>query len=152
MHITAKIGKLEKEEISKNYFNKMAKTRIALIQMSMSSDRQKNINSAIRRIKQAYKKKAKVVCLPELFLSNYFCQQEKHSNFNLAEKIPGITTDIFCSLAKELKIELIPFLLEGVAMKPEFNQSDGIHPNEKGTIIISRTLEEIIIKALNKKN
>ena len=59
---------------------------------------------------------------------------------------------IFPDLAKELKIELIPFLLEGVAMKPEFNQSDGIHPNEKGTIIISRTLEEIIIKALNKKN
>ena len=59
---------------------------------------------------------------------------------------------IFPDLAKEFKIELIPFLLEGVAMKPEFNQSDGIHPNEKGTIIISRTLEEIIIKALNKKN
>ena len=37
-------------------------------------------------------------------------------------------------------------------MKPEFNQSDGIHPNEKGTIIISGTLEEIIIKTLNKKN
>ena len=59
---------------------------------------------------------------------------------------------IFPDLAKEFKIELIPFLLEGVAMKPEFNQSDGIHPNEKGTIIISRTLEEIIIKTLNKKN
>ena len=80
--------------------------------MSMSSDRQKNINSAIRRIKQAYKKKAKVVCLPELFLSNYFCQQEKHSNFNLAEKIPGITTDIFCSLAKELKIIIIMPMFE----------------------------------------
>ena len=59
---------------------------------------------------------------------------------------------IFPDLAKEFKIELIPFLLEGVAMRPEFNQSDGIHPNEKGTIIISRTLEEIIIKTQNKKN
>ena len=59
---------------------------------------------------------------------------------------------IFPDLSKKFKIELIPFLLEGVAMKPEFNLSDGIHPNEKGTIIISRTLEEIIIKALNKKN
>jgi acyl-CoA thioesterase-1 len=39
-----------------------------------------------------------------------------------------------------------------VAMKPEFNLSDGIHPNEKGTIIISRTLEKIIIKTYNKKN
>ena len=42
--------------------------------------------------------------------------------------------------------------LEGVAMKPEFNLSDGIHPNEKGTIIMSRTLEETIIKTYNKKN
>ena len=45
--------------------------------------------------------------MPELFLSNYFCQQEKHSNFNLAEKIPGKTTNTFCSLAKELKVILI---------------------------------------------
>ena len=37
-------------------------------------------------------------------------------------------------------------------MKPEFNLSDGIHPNEEGTVIISRTLEETIIKANNKKN
>ena len=96
MYIIGKIGKLEKEETSKNYFNTMAKTRIALIQMKMSSDRQKNMNSAIRKITGAYKKKAKIVCLPELFLFNYFCQQEKHSNFNLAEKIPGKTTDIFC--------------------------------------------------------
>ncbi len=59
---------------------------------------------------------------------------------------------IFPNLAKKFKIELIPFLLEGVAMKPEFNLSDGIHPNEKGTIIMSRTLEETIIKTYNKKN
>ena len=59
---------------------------------------------------------------------------------------------IFPDLAKKFKIELIPFLLEGVAMKPEFNLSDGIHPNEKGTIIISRTLEKTIIKTYNKKN
>ena len=59
---------------------------------------------------------------------------------------------IFPDLAKKFKIRLIPFLLEGVAMKPKFNLSDGIHPNAKGTLIISRTLEEIIIKTLKKKN
>ena len=90
----------------------MTKTRIALIQMKMSSDPKKNMNSAIRKIKEAYKKRAKVICLPELFLSNYFCQQEKHSNFNLAEKIPGETTNIFCSLARELKIIIIAPLFE----------------------------------------
>ena len=85
----------------------MTKTRIALIQMKMSSDQKKNMGSAIKKIKEACKKKAKIICLPELFLSNYFCQQEKHSNFNLAEKIPGKTTNTFCLLAKELKVILI---------------------------------------------
>ena len=90
----------------------MVKTRIALLQMKMTSDRKKNLKSAIRKIKEASKKKAKVVCLPELFLSNYFCQQEKHSNFNLAERIPGKTTDILCSLAKDLKIIIIASIFE----------------------------------------
>ena len=89
----------------------MIKTRIALIQMKMSSDRQENMNSAIKKIREAYKKSKN--CMPsELFLSNYFCQQEKHSNFNLAEKIPGETTNIFCSLARELKIIIIAPLLK----------------------------------------
>ena len=75
MHIIVKIGKIDKEEISKNYFSKMTKTKIALVQMKMSSETQKNMSSAIKKIKEASKKKAKVVCLPELFLSNYFCQE-----------------------------------------------------------------------------
>ena len=75
----------------------MTKIKIALIQMKMSSDTQKNMSIAIKKIKEASKKKAKVVCLPELFLSNYFCQQEKHSNFHLAEKIPGKTTSVLTS-------------------------------------------------------
>tara|TARA_A100001011_G_scaffold351422_1_gene391511 strand:+ start:6175 stop:6795 length:621 start_codon:yes stop_codon:yes gene_type:complete len=59
---------------------------------------------------------------------------------------------IFPDLAKKFKIEFIPFLLEGVALKAEFNLSDGIHPNEKGTLIISKRLEKIIMKTYNKKN
>ena len=55
MLIIVKIGKLEKEEISKNYFNMMMKTRIALIQMKMSSDQKKNMSSAIKKIKEACK-------------------------------------------------------------------------------------------------
>ena len=129
----AKTGRIEKEEISKNYFNKMAKTRIALIQMKMSSDLQKNMNSALKRIKEASKKKAKIICLPELFLSNYFCQKEKHSNFNLAEKIPGKTTNILCALAKELKVIIIAPIFE--------KKTSGIYHNslvlinEKGKLV-----------------
>ena len=53
---------------------------------------------------------------------------------------------IYPDLSKQYNLPLIPFLLEGVALKPDLNLSDGIHPNEKGTIIISKTLKEIILK------
>jgi acyl-CoA thioesterase-1 len=57
---------------------------------------------------------------------------------------------IFPDLAKKFNLKFITFLLDGVAMRPDFNLSDGIHPNEKGTIIISRTLEKIILKTYKK--
>ena len=55
---------------------------------------------------------------------------------------------IFLDLSKKYKLELIPFLLDGVAMKPELNLSDGIHPNHEGIIIISAKLEKIILKKM----
>ena len=55
---------------------------------------------------------------------------------------------IYPKLSKKYNLPLIPFLLEGVALHPSLNQQDGIHPNKEGTIIISKTLQEIIIKNL----
>ncbi len=52
---------------------------------------------------------------------------------------------IYPRLAKKYDIPLIPFLLDGVALKPEYNQSDGMHPNDKGTLIISQTLKKSIL-------
>ena len=88
------------------------KIKIGIIQSKISGNIKENLYLAIKNIKKAASKKAKIVCLPELFLSNYFCQTENHSNFKLAEKIPGKTTKIFCDLAKELKIVLIISLFE----------------------------------------
>ena len=65
----------------------MSKTKIALIQMKMASDPKKNIDHAINKIKIASKKGAKIICLPELFLTKYFCQTEKHANFKLSNLI-----------------------------------------------------------------
>ena len=53
---------------------------------------------------------------------------------------------IYPELSKKFKIELIPFLLKGVALNPSLNQADGIHPNEKGVLIISETLKDSILK------
>ena len=53
---------------------------------------------------------------------------------------------IYPDLSKEFELELIPFLLKGVALNPSLNQADGIHPNEKGVLIISETLKDSILK------
>ena len=108
------------------------KTKIGLIQLKITNDIEKNIKNSIIKIKQAAKKGAKIICVPELFLSNYFCQSEKHSNFKLAEKIPNSTTKIFCELSKELKIILIISLFEKKIPGIYFNSS--IIINEKGKI------------------
>jgi len=56
--------------------------------------------------------------------------------------------NIYPSLAKKYDLSLIPFLLEGVALNPELNQDDGIHPNKKGSLIISKTLQISIIREI----
>ena len=109
------------------------KTRIGLIQMKMSADPKKNILIAINKIKDAAKKGAKIICLPELFLTYYFCQHEKHSNFKLAEKIPGPTTSVLSKISKELKVVIIASLFE--------KRTSGVYHNtcvvldEKGSMI-----------------
>ena len=125
------VGRRDKEEIFKKYFNNMGKTRLALIQMKMSSDKEKNIKSAIAKIRFAKKRGANIVCLPELFLTNYFCQVEKHSNFNLAESVPGPTTSIFSSLAKELSLILLLSIFEKKTSGIYHNTSVVINENGK---------------------
>ena len=111
----------------------MSKTKIALVQMKMSSDPKKNIKNAIGKINTAAKKGAKVICLPELFLTKYFCQVESHKNFILAEKIPGPSSNLFSSIAKELRIILIISLFEKKTSGLYHNSSIVI--NEKGKLL-----------------
>ena len=111
----------------------MSKTKIALVQMRMSSDPKKNIHNAINKINTAAKKGAKIICLPELFLTKYFCQVENHKNFVFAEKIPGPSTNLFSELAKELKIILIISLFEKKTSGLYHNSSIVI--NEKGKLL-----------------
>jgi len=56
--------------------------------------------------------------------------------------------NIFKDLSNQYNLQLIPFLLEGVAQEAKLNLNDGMHPNEKGTIIISNTLKKIILDNL----
>ena len=99
--------------------------------MKMSSNKEKNLAKAISKIKMAKKKGANIVCLPELFLTNYFCQIEKHSNFNLAENIPGPTTAIFSLLAKKLNLILLISIFEKKTSGLYHNTSVVINENGK---------------------
>jgi len=71
-----------------------------------------NLKNAVRHIRKAAKQGATVVCLPELFLSQYFCQSEDHEYFKLAEEIPGPTTKALGKVAKEEGVVIIASLFE----------------------------------------
>ncbi|MFK7847092.1 MAG: carbon-nitrogen hydrolase [Rhodothermales bacterium] len=85
---------------------------VGLVQMKCTDDQELNLEKALNLSQEAASRGAKVVCLPELFRSRYFCQEENASRFDLAEPIPGPSTDAFCSLAKKLDITIIVSLFE----------------------------------------
>ena len=85
---------------------------VGLVQMACSPEADKNLTSAIESICAAAKKGAQIICLPELFLTQYFCQTEDTQNFSLAEPLPGPTSETLSKLAKELKIVLVVPLFE----------------------------------------
>ncbi|MCR9063572.1 MAG: carbon-nitrogen hydrolase [Cytophagales bacterium] len=88
------------------------KVNVGLVQMSCVADVETNILKAIEKVKEAAAKGANIVCLQELFTSLYFCDIESPENFNLAEAIPGPTTERFEALAKELGVVIIASLFE----------------------------------------
>ncbi len=134
MHTIRVNGRIEREKIFQKYFDKMKKkTFIGLIQTKVFDNKDKNIINSIKKIKEAAKKKAKIICLPELFLTPYFCQTENHSKFKFAEKIPGSITNIYCELARELSVVLIISLFE--KKTSGFYHNTSVVINEKGKII-----------------
>jgi len=88
------------------------KFKIGLIQMSMTPDPEKNLLHATEMVRDAAGAGAKIVCLPELFLTQYFCQREDAALFDLAEPIPGPTSARLSELAQQLGIVLVASLFE----------------------------------------
>jgi len=94
----------------------MAKTipnkRIGLIQMSCVPDTAANLDKAADRVREAARAGANIICLPELFRAQYFCQREEHALFDTAESIPGPSTERLSAVAKEEKVVVIASLFE----------------------------------------
>jgi N-carbamoylputrescine amidase len=88
------------------------KFTIGLIQMSCSLDPRQNLAKAEARIQEAAKQGAQIICLQELFRSQYFCREENAELFELAERIPGPSTESLSKLARSLNVVIIGSLFE----------------------------------------
>lgn len=86
--------------------------KIGVVQMSCSADVAKNLEKAVANIKKLASQGAQIVCLQELFLSLYFCQTEDTKYFDLAESIPGPTTEKLQGVAKDLGVVIVASLFE----------------------------------------
>jgi N-carbamoylputrescine amidase len=89
-----------------------AKFRIGLIQTSCSVDPAANLAKTESRICDAAERGAQIVCVEELFRSQYFCREERSELFDLAEPVPGPTTESFARLAKELDVAIVGSVFE----------------------------------------
>jgi len=85
---------------------------IGLVQMRCTADTAANLERAIAGIREAAGRGARIVCLPELFRSQYFCQQEDAALFDLAEPIPGPTTHALAPVARETKAVIVASVFE----------------------------------------
>jgi N-carbamoylputrescine amidase len=104
----------------------MSKVKLGLVQMTCSATPAENVAKAIERIHAAADRGAQIICLQELFTSQYFCQIEDHKYFALAEEIPGPTTDKLGAIAQERSVVIVASMFE--------KRSAGIYHNTAAVI------------------
>ena len=103
--------------------------RVALIQMSVGTDPDANLDKAVDRVAQAARLGADIVCLPELFRTQYFCQREDTSLFDLAEPIPGPSTAALSAAAKSANVTIVASLFERRAAGLYHNTAVTLQPD-----------------------
>jgi N-carbamoylputrescine amidase len=99
---------------------------VGIIQDDAGNDTAKNVAAAVGRVREAAARGAQIICLKELFNAPYFCKSQRCERFDLAEPIPGPTTDTMQSLAKELGVVLIVPIFE--------RQAPGVYRNSAAII------------------
>ncbi len=104
----------------------MTKVKVGIVQMSCVKDKTANFQKAIEKIREVAGKGAQIVCLQELFTSLYFCDTEDYDNFQLAESIPGPSTETLQKIASENNIVIIASLFE--------KRTQGIYHNTAAVI------------------
>jgi len=99
---------------------------VGIIQDDAVDDTAKNVEAAVGRIREAASRGAQIICLKELFNAPYFCKSQQCERFDLAETIPGPTTDVMQKIAKELGVVLIVPIFE--------KQARGVYRNSAAII------------------
>ena len=112
--------------------------RVGLVQMSCGPEPEQNLSKALERVADAAGHGAQVVCLPELFQAQYFCQREDHALFDLAEPVPGPTTETLSAAARKHGIVLIASLFE--------KRAPGVYHNTAVTFDADGSLRDVYRK------
>ena len=85
---------------------------IGVVQMSCWPNMQENLAKAVTRVEEAAGRGAQVICLPELFRSQYFCQKEDPALFDLAESVPGPATEALAPVARKHQVVILAPIFE----------------------------------------
>ena len=105
---------------------------VGIIQDSASGDARATLDASVARVREAAARGAQIICLKELFNAPYFCKSQQSERFDIAESIPGPTTEVMQKLAKELDVVLIVPLFE--------KQARGVYRNSAAIIDADGTL------------
>ncbi len=108
------------------------KLKVGIIQQTCSNNKEENLRKLAENIADVASKGAKLVVLQELHNTPYFCQVEDTANFNLAERIPGPSTDFFGALAKKHELVIVTSLFEKRA--PGLYHNTAVVLEKDGTI------------------
>lgn len=117
---------------------KQSAFRVGLVQTSCSTDPAINLEKAILSIREAAKRGAQIICLEELFRSQYFCREERADLFDLAESIPGPSTEAIGKIAKEYGVVVVASLFE--------HRATGLYHNTAAIINADGSLSGIFRK------
>lgn len=112
--------------------------RVGLVQMACARDPNENLEKAVWRIREAAARGAELVCLPELFRTQYFCRVEDPDLFALAERVPGPTTERLATLARELRVTIVAPVFE--------RRAPGLYHNSAAVILPDGSLAGIYRK------
>ena len=105
---------------------KRTRFKVGLVQMAMTDRPAENVRKALAKVREAARRGAQVICLPELFASTYFCQREDASLFDLAEPIPGPTTQAVAKVARRHGVAVVTPVFE--------RRSEGLYHNSLAVI------------------